>query len=117
MRTYVGSCTSSNGSVCSGLVSIGETAGTAAGARRTLRRGALRRGEARRAVRFAVRFAGRFAVRLAERFAVFFRDVFLLVDLRDFAVFFAILRRFLAMRAPPVNGRAYSNLIILSLAC
>lgn len=71
------------------LVSVGELAAPAAGARR----GALRRGAARRALRFAVR--------LAERFAGFFFDAFLLVDLRDFAIFFAILRRFLAMRGPP----------------
>ena len=83
------------------LVSIGELAGAAAFARRrVLRRGdalrradALRRGDARRALRVAVR--------LAERFPAFFLDVFLLAVLRDFAVFFAIFRRFLAMRAPP----------------
>jgi hypothetical protein len=43
----------------------------------------------------------RLADRLADRFAVFFFDAFLVEDLRDFAIFFAILRRFLAMRAPP----------------
>jgi hypothetical protein len=76
------------------LVSMGLSAAAAAGARR----GALRRGDAFR----ALRFAGRLAVRLAERFAAFFLDAFLLVDLRDFdAFFFAALRRFLAMRAPP----------------
>jgi hypothetical protein len=56
-------------------------------------RGALRFGDAR--------FALRLAVRLAERFAAFFFDAFRDVDLRDFAIFFAALRRFLAMRAPP----------------
>jgi hypothetical protein len=72
------------------LLSVDELAALAAGARR---RGALRRGAARRVLRFAVR--------LAERFAAVFFDAFLLVDLRDFAIFFAVLRRFLAMRAPP----------------
>ena len=58
---------------------------------------ALRRGAARRALRLAVRFA----LRLADRLTVFFFDVFLLEALRDFAAFFAVFRRFLAMRAPP----------------
>jgi len=90
------------------LVSIGElAAGAAAGARRrVLRRGAarraLRRGAARRALRRgAARRALRAAARFAGRLPVFFFDAFLLVGLRDFAVFFAIFRRFLAMRAPP----------------
>ena len=72
------------------LVSVAVLAAAgAAGARR----GALRFG--------AARFALRFAVRLAERFAAFFFDAFRAVDLRDLAIFFAALRRFLAMRAPP----------------
>jgi hypothetical protein len=106
------------------LVSIGELpAGAAAAARRRVlrRAGALLRGDARRALRLAVRFTERFAERFADRFAgrfaVFFLDIFLLADLRDFAVFFAILRRFLAMRAPPGMWRAYSNLIIFPSAC
>jgi hypothetical protein len=79
------------------LVSIDDGADAAADERRgALRRAALRRG----AARLALRFAGRFAL-LADRFGVFFFDAFLLVDLRDLAIFFAVLRRFLAMRAPP----------------
>jgi hypothetical protein len=47
------------------------------------------------------------ALRLADRFAVLFFDIFLLAlllePLRDFAPVFADVRRFLAMRAPPVE--------------
>jgi hypothetical protein len=71
----------------------------AAGAGRV--RGAVRRGAALRAG--ARRGAARRALRLADRFAVFFFDVFLIEPLRDFAAVFADLRRFLAMRAPPVE--------------
>jgi Lipid A 3-O-deacylase (PagL) len=60
------------------------------------RRGAVRR----RAARFG---AVRFALRLADRFADFFFDDCLLEALRDFAAVFAAFRRFLAMRAPPVE--------------
>ena len=109
------------------LVSIALAAGLAAGARRVLRRGVavrrdavvrrdacVRRGAARRALRAAVRLTERFPVFFLDAFLL---DAFLLVVLRGFAVFFAIFRRFLAMRAPPVNGRAYSNLIIFQFAC
>lgn len=67
--------------------------------RAATRRGALRRGAARRAGRFAIRLAPR----LADRFVVFFFDAFLLDPLRDFAADLAAFRRFLAMRAPPVE--------------
>ena len=68
--------------------------------RGAVRRAALRRGDARRALRAAVRLV----LRLADRFAIFFFDViFLLEPLRDFAAVFADVRRFLAMRAPPVE--------------
>jgi hypothetical protein len=90
-KNYDGNCTSSSGSACSMFVSAAGTAAAGAGARR----GALRRG----AARFALRFAVFLALRFAGRFAAFFFDAFF-VDLRDVA-FFAILRRFLAMRAPP----------------
>jgi hypothetical protein len=79
----------------------------AAGARRgVLGRGLLaralrRRGPALGAARRRPRGAARFALRLVDRFAVFFFDAFLLDALRDFAAVLAILRRFLAMRAPP----------------
>jgi hypothetical protein len=77
------------------LVSVAALAAGAAGARR----GALRFGAE---LRFgAARFALRLAVRLAERFAAFFFEAFRAVDLRDLAIFFAVLRRFLAMRDPP----------------
>lgn len=113
---YEGNCTSSSGSVCSGLFSIdaGRSAGAAAGARR---------GAVARAVRFApprcvrrrglaARFVERFAARaaLARRAAPFFfdrLDIFLdrldvfLLDLRDFAALLVLFRRFLAMRVPP----------------
>ena len=73
------------------------------------RRGAARRGAARRALRLAVRFA----LRLVDRFAVFLFDAFLLDALRDFAAVFALFRRFLAMRAPPVEcARILSDKLI-----
>ncbi|HKY20448.1 MAG TPA: hypothetical protein VJM31_04440 [Vicinamibacterales bacterium] len=53
--------------------------------------------------RLTVRFAGRRAVLRVLLFlgdAFFFRDIFLLLDLRDFAFGFDFVRRFLAMRAP-----------------
>jgi len=84
-------------------------AATAAGAGRgALRRGAaarveLRRGVARFALRFALGFALRFALLLADRFAVIFRDAVFFEALRDLAAVFAAFRRFLAMRAPPVE--------------
>ena len=73
----------------------------AAGARRgALGRGALRRGAARRgAARRTLRFADRFAVFFFDAFL----DIFLLGALRDFAAVVAVFRRFLAMRAPPVE--------------
>jgi hypothetical protein len=43
------------------------------------------------------------ALRLADRLAVIFFDDFFFEALRDFAAFFAAFRRFLAMRAPPVE--------------
>ena len=64
--------------------------------RRVTRLGAARR----RAACGTLRFVERFALLLADRFAVFLVDAFLLDALRDFAAVFAILRRFLAMRAP-----------------
>jgi hypothetical protein len=86
----------------------GRSAGAAAGARR----GALTR-----AMRFTDRFADRFAARFAGRFAAFARraeparrtalfffdrlDIFILLDLRDFAALLVFFRRFLAMRVPP----------------
>ena len=84
------------------LLSSDAGCGCAAGARRSTPRFAdTRRGAARRAVRFTARFA----VRLADRLTLFFfdpfLDIFLLAALRDFAAFFAVFRRFLAMRAPP----------------
>lgn len=69
-----------------------------------VRRAALRRGAAGRAIRFAIRLAPR----LADRFVVFIFDAFFFDPLRDFAADFAAFRRFLAMRAPPVDKRAYS---------
>jgi len=69
-------------------------AGAVAGARRgAVRRRAARRGAARRAVRFTAR-------RAVLRDPAFFRDAFLVLDLRDFAFIFAFVRRFFAMRAP-----------------
>jgi hypothetical protein len=121
---YDGNCTSSSGSVCSGLVSSDDgCAGAAAGALRGARgRGALRRFAARRgAARRALRLTVFFALRLADRFAVFFFDVFpdifLLGALRDFAAVFAVFRRFLAMRAPPVEWARVFYLISYSRAC
>jgi hypothetical protein len=82
----------------------GSSAAAAGSRRGTVRRGTLRRaafrgGAARRALRAAVRLG----LRLADRFAIFFFDVFLLEPLRDFAAVFADVRRFLAMRAPPIE--------------
>jgi hypothetical protein len=71
----------------------------AAGAGRV--RGAVRRGAALRGA--ARRGAARRALRLADRFAVFVLDIFNVEPSRDFAAVFADLRRFLAMRAPPVE--------------
>ena len=87
------------------FVSSDAGCGAAAGARRgALRRGAAARVELRRgAARFALRFALRFTLRLADRFAVFFPDAVFLEALRDLAAVFAVFRRFLAMRAPPVE--------------
>jgi hypothetical protein len=84
----------------------------AAGAGRgVLRRGVLRRGVLRRgAARFAarrgaarrgLRLAVRFALRVADRLTVFFFDDFLGALRGVAADFFAVFRRFLAMRAPP----------------
>jgi hypothetical protein len=84
-----------------------------AGRRVDIRRAALRRGVARRAMRFAVRLT----LRLADRFAVFLFDAFLLEPLRDFAADFAAFRRFLAMRAPPVEWARVFYLISYSRAC
>jgi len=79
-------------------------AGAAAGARRgAVRRRAARAAGRRGAARFALRFAVRFMLRLADRLTAFFFDDFLLEALRDFAAVFAVFRRFLAMRAPPVE--------------
>ena len=80
-------------------------AAAAAGAGRgALRRGAAARVELRRGVaRFALGFALRFALLLADRFAVIFRDAVFFEALRDLAAVFAAFRRFLAMRAPPVE--------------
>jgi hypothetical protein len=87
-------------------VSSGEgCAGAAAGAgrgvlrRRAAGRAALRRG----AARFALRFIPRVVLRLADRLTAFFFDDFFFEALRDFAAVFAVFRRFLAMRAPPVE--------------
>ena len=104
---------------------LSSEAGCGAGARRgaaarvAFRRGALRRGAARRrgvrlaAARRAVRFAVRFVLRLVDRLAAFFFDAFLLDGLRDFAADFAVFRRFLAMRAPPVEcARILSDKLI-----
>ena len=111
-EAYEGSCTSSSGSVCSVFVSSDAgCAGAAAGAGRgTLRLGAAARVELRGGVAlFALRFVIRFALLLADRLAVIFRDAVFVEALRDVAAVFAAFRRFLAMRAPPVeNGRAYS---------
>ena len=81
-----------------------------AGAERfALGRGVLARDAARRltprlaAARFRPAGAARFAERLADRFAVFLFDAVLLDAVRDFVAVFAVLRRFLAMRAPPVD--------------
>jgi hypothetical protein len=79
------------------------------------RRGAFAAGVLRRRARgAAVRCgAARRTLRLVDRFAVFFFDAFLVDDLRDFAVVFAIFRRFLAMRAPPVEwARILSDKLI-----
>ena len=70
-------------------------AGGAAGARR----GAVRR----RAARGAARFADPLRAALGRSLAAIFFDDFLLEALRDFAAVFAAFRRFLAMRAPPVE--------------
>jgi hypothetical protein len=82
-------------------------AGRGAVRRGAVRRAAVRRGAARRALRLAARVAlrltARVVPRLADRFAVFFFDIFLLDPLRDFAAVFDDVRRFLAMRAPPVE--------------
>ena len=79
-------------------------AGRGALGRGVLRRGAARFAAARRgAARRTLRLAIRFALRLVDRFAVFFFDAFLPDGLRDFAAVFAVFRRFLAMRAPPVE--------------
>lgn len=85
--------------------------GAAGAGRGAVRRGAiaraeLRRGAARFTVRFAARFTLRFALRVADRFAVFFFDIFFFEALRDFGAVFAVFRRFLAMRAPPVEWAA-----------
>jgi hypothetical protein len=122
---YEGNCTSSSGSVCTVFVSseAGRSTGAGAGARR----GALGRA-ARFAERFAARLTGRFppprfALRRAApafRAALFFfdrPDIIFLLDLRDFTALLVLFRRFLAMRVPPENGRAYSNLIIFTFAC
>ena len=102
--SYDGSWTSSSGNVCSMLGATAGCAGAAAGARfGALRRRAAVRVELRRgAARFALRFALRLA-RLADRFAVLLRDAVFLEALRDLAAVFAAFRRFLAMRAPPVE--------------
>ena len=83
----------------------GSPAAAGAGrARGAVRRGAALRAAARRgAARRALRLAVRVTLRLADRFAVFFFDIFLVEPLRDFAAVFADLRRFLAMRAPPIE--------------
>ena len=115
--SYDGNCTSSSGSVCSGLLSsdagfvvVPPDSRRAVAARGVLVRAALRRrgarlGAARRRAggmaRFAAGFMVRLALRLAGLFAVFFLDAFLLDVLRDVVAVFAIFRRFLAMRAPP----------------
>jgi hypothetical protein len=118
---YEGSCTSSSGSVCSMFVSSDAgRAGAAAGAGRgALRVGAAPRVELRRGVaRFALRFMLRFALLLADRCAVIFRDAVFFEALRDVTAVFAAFRRFLAMRAPPVEmgARILSDKLIVRAA-
>jgi len=80
---------------------VGAGAGAAAGARRGAGRFGARFA-ARFTVRVTLRFAGRAVLRVLRFLgdAFFFRDIFLLLDLRDFAFGFDLVRRFFAMRAP-----------------
>ena len=96
------------------LVSDAGAGCAAAGARRgALGRGAARFAARRGAALRALRLAVRFALRLADCFTAFFFDIFLLDALRDFAAFFAVFRRFLAMRAPPIEwARILSDKLI-----
>jgi hypothetical protein len=79
----------------------------------------------RLAIGFALRLAGRVAVFFFDVlfFDVFFFDIFLLEALRDFAAVFVAFRRFLAMRAPPVemgarilSDKLIARVLILRLA-
>ena len=96
------------------LLSSDAGCGCAAGARRgALGRGAARFAARRGAALRALRLAVRFALRLADFLTAFFFDIFLLDALRDFAAFFAVFRRFLAMRAPPIEwARILSDKLI-----
>ena len=74
---------------------------------------ARRRGERLEAAPRALRLAIRFELRAVDRFVDLFFDAFLLDDLRDFAAVFVVFRRFLAMRAPPVEcARILSDKLI-----
>ena len=74
---------------------------------------ARRRGERLAAAPRALRLAIRFELRAVDRFVDLFFDAFLLDDLRDFAAVFVVFRRFLAMRAPPVEcARILSDKLI-----
>ena len=102
-----------------GAAASGSRRGRSAGARRTgvraARGGAAarRRGARLEAAPRALRLAIRFELAAVDRFVDLFFDAFLLDDLRDFAAVFVVFRRFLAMRAPPVEcARILSDKLI-----
>src|SRR5688572_8793092 len=92
-----------------GLSAARRTAGRAARGGAAARRRGERLAAAPRALRLAIRFE----LRAVDRFVDLFFDAFLLDDLRDFAAVFVVFRRFLAMRAPPVEcARILSDKLI-----